>query len=257
MRPLLFISFLAISINSFGQIEKQINSVLLKRDFHAFLEFAKNYYFERNGTRIDKGNIREIARGFQEALFTISKAYQFNKGVSITCNPKLNVLTNNNKIIYFYLESKEMKDFPKNFEMTSDTTYRFIDEIKMKELKKRFVLEYKANLNEADLFIDTIAVGTKCGHYPGFFTKEHDQITKWVQEKDTLNIYTWLQSANSEKQVFAVKGLFYLLQRGVQISDEKRTIARRIRQKKGTIYTCIPCDSRETLISKELEEFVL
>jgi len=257
MRLLIFISFLFVSIISFGQIEKRINSILLKRDFKAFLEFAKDYYIEKGGIRIDKGNIREIAGDFQEAMFIISKAYQINKGVSITCNPELKVIVNNNDIIFFELESKEMKDFPKSFETTTDTTFRFIDNVKMAEFEKKFELEYKAKLNKADLFIDTISVGTKCGRYPGFFTKQHEQVEVWVLNKDTTSLYSWLQSANSEKQVYAVKGLYHLSVNGLKINGEKLVITRRVRQKKGTIYTCIPCDSRETLISKELEAFPL
>ena len=257
MRPLIFISFLFVSINSFGQIEKRINSILLKRNFKAFLEFTKDYYIEKEGIQIEKGNIREIAGDFQEAMFTISKAYQINKGVSITCTPKLKVITNKNDIVYFELESKEMKNFPKNFEITSDTTYRFADEIKMVDLAKRFELEYKTRLNEADLFIDTIAVGTTCGHYPGTSTSQHEQIEEWVANKDTASLFNWLQSVNSEKQVYAVKGLYRLSGNGLNISEEKIAIARRVRRKKGTINTCIPCDSRETLISKELEAFTL
>jgi hypothetical protein len=257
MKPLIFILFLIISLASSGQIEKQINSTLMKRSFNAFLNFTRNYKTERNGIRISKGNIREITEGYQEAMFYVIKAYQVNKGVSIAVNLKIRILTHSDRIIYFYLESKEMKDFPNSLETTSDTTYSFVDKVNMRDLKKRFELEYKSSLNENDLFIDTIAVGTNCGRYPGSTIKQHEQMQKWVQANDTSSLFTWLQSANAEKQVFAVKGLYYLSLSGTMISDEKKAIARRVRQKKGTIYTCIPCDTSERLISKELEDFLL
>ncbi len=253
MKILITILLISTSVLTNGQIEKDINDILLKRDFNQFLEFASDYYNEKEGLQISKGNIREIATAYQEAMFTIIKSYKINKGVSITCNVKLSILTKNNRIIYFNLETKEIKDFPKNYNVTTDTTYHFADAAGMSGLKNRFETEYKTSLSVEDLFIDTIAVGTACGMAPAVTTSQYAQILNWVQAKDTASIFTWLQSVNTEKQVYAVKGLHHLKSIGLQIGEEKRSMARMVIRKKGTIFTCILCDKKKTLISEELE----
>ena len=247
---------LLIATVSSGQIEKEINAVLVKKDFQKLLQFVSKYERETKGIQIEKGNIREITNGFQEATFTISKGYPIYKGVTITCNPRLNVIIQGSQIIYFHLKSEEMKNAPKNFDSISDTTYKFIDNKKIYELKKQFEIIYKSSLNLNDLFIDTIAVGNKCGIYPGCLTNQQEQILSWVKTSDTLSLYKWLQSPNVEKQIYAVKGFYYLSLKGIKISENIRAIIRQICQKKGTITTCITCSSEQSNISDVLKHYM-
>ena len=252
----LMILCLLITTISSGQIEKDINSVLLKKDFQKLLKFVNKFEKEIKHIRIVKGNIREITKGFQEATFEINKGYPIYEGVTITCNPRLKLITQGTQIIYFFLESKEMKNAPRNFDISSDTIYKFIDKKRMGELKKQYRTTFKISLNEDDLFIDTIAVGDKCGLYPGLITKEQEQILNWVKLTDTLSLYNWLQSPNTEKQVYAIKGFYYLYLKGMKISEQTRSIISVINQKKGTIRTCIPCDSKQTNISDALKPYL-
>ena len=226
----LFIVFLFIAYCSFGQIEKQANTILMKRDFNEFKKFATSYATEKNATRISFGISRDLANGFQESVFYITKSYPFN-GVSITCNPRINIITAGNLIIYFHLESKEMKGFPKTFAITSDTTYNFSDPQKIASLKSKFHQIFLVPLNEKELFIDTIYYGNKCGHN-GFSTNEKEKTDAWVNTYDTLSLYQWLQSTNTEKQIYAVYGFNSLLLKGFKINAElKRLIKTSCRKK--------------------------
>ncbi|MCF1716705.1 hypothetical protein L0U88_18835 [Flavihumibacter sp. RY-1] len=228
----------------------------MKRDFQLFINYAKENISENNRIQIEQEYAREIVEGYQEALFKITQTYGTIGNIVYSTNSKLKIITKNNRIIFFNLEGKEIRNFPENKETTNDTTYQFSDQIKMNDLKKKFKEDYKAALVEEELFIDTIAVGIKCGHYPGETTKEQTQILKWVQAKDSISLFQWLQSVNSEKQVYAVKGLYYLSLKGITISEEKKRIVEKIRRKKGTIYTCIPCDASKSPIQEVLKPFM-
>jgi hypothetical protein len=254
---LILIILLLNATTSFGQIERQINTLLLKKDFKLLLNFTNKYDLEKDHIQINRGNTREITKGFQESMFYIIKSYQMNKGVLITCNLRLNLITYGNQIIYFYLESKEIKNFPANTEATSDTTYKFIDTKKMLELRKQFQLTYKAHLDEKELFIDSIAVGDKCGRYPGRATFYQKQVLFWVKTVDTASLHKLLQSPNSEKQVYGVKGFYYLSLKGIKSSDEIKSLIRYIAQKNGTVYTCMPCDRGCTTILTAIKPYLL
>ena len=128
MKNISFLLFASLTtFSSYGQIEKQINKILLKSDYNAFINFANEYDLEKNNIQINKGNVREITKGFQEGMFEIVKSYPYDKGVTITCNLRLNIITKGNQIIYFYLESKALDDSSKDFNILSDTTYKFTD----------------------------------------------------------------------------------------------------------------------------------
>ncbi len=250
----LMIAFLFLACFSFGQIEKQANAILLKRDFKEFRKFAAGYALEKNSTRISSGIIRDLANGFQESVFYISKSYPLNKGVSITCNPRINIITQGNLIIYFYLESKEMKGFPETFDITSDTTYNFRDTQKITTLKSKFRQTFLVPLNEKELFIDTIYYGKKCGHN-GLPTNEQEKIDTWVKNNDTLNLYQWLQSTNTEKQIYAVQGFNSLLLKGVKPNGDAKQLIGYIIRKRGVINTCITCDAKQNEIANVVNTF--
>ena len=255
MRYLLIILSFHYSSISVAQIGKQVNSVLLKHDFDAFLSYAKSCSEEKDGYTIEEGNIREITTGYQEAMFEMVKSYQMNPSVSFTANSKIKVLTYKNRVIYFFVENKEMKGFPKNFVTSNDTTFEYIDNAAMLALRKQYFREYGAELRTDDLFIDTISVGTKCGRYPGVRTSEFEQILKWISSRDTANLDKWLQSPNAEKQVYSIIGFYNLHLKGYKLSEETLRIVDRVRRKRGTVNTCIPCDGRERQIAYVLEDY--
>jgi len=256
IRLYLFITSLFLTSYSFGQIEKKINAVLLKGNFREFKKFVDRYRIEKGQVTISSGNVRDLTTGFQEAVFYISKSYSVNKGVSITCNPRIHLLTEGNLIIYFSLESEEMKDFPKSFEITSDTIYKFSNLPKMAALKTKFLQTYGVPLNENELFIDTVYYGQNCG-IGGRPPKEQEKINDWVNNVDMVNLHKWLQSTNTEKQIYAVQGFHILSSKGVIIPEASKKYIHNILKKRGTINTCAICDARQEEISSVVSEFKL
>lgn len=135
---ILIIIFLFSATYSFGQIEKKANRLLLKRDFSAFIKFTDSYKTVKDNITISSGIKRDLIEGFQESIFYINKSYMLNDGVTITCNSQIKIITQDNLVIYFHLESKEVKGFPETFDTTSDTTYNFRDNQMMNTLKLKF-----------------------------------------------------------------------------------------------------------------------
>lgn len=243
IRHFFIIVFLFLTSYSFGQIEKQANRLLLKRDFNAFKKFTDSYKTEKDSITISSSIKRDLTEGFQESIFYITKSYTLHKGVKITCNSRINIITQGNLIIYFHLESKEMKGFPETFDTSSDTTYNFRDSQMMNALKLKFRQTFFAPLNEKELFIDTIYYGKKCGIKGVVIPNEQKVIDLWVNNRDTINLCKWLQSTNTEKQVYAVQGFNALLVNGITICAATKQLIKKIIHKNGVINTCYPCDS--------------
>lgn len=239
-----------------SQIEGKINKILLKNNFKAFLAFSNDYRLEKDSVQIRKGNIREIVSGFEEGMFYIIKTYPLVRGIHIRDECRLNIITKGNQIIFYTLENKRMDISSSNLGTTEDSTYSFSNKKEMDDLKKRFTYLYGVPLDEKGLFIDTITLGTKCGHYPGEMLKQQEQVVHWANKKDTLSLNSWLTSANTETQLFAMRGYYYLSLRGVKISKKTQEIIKHLATKKGTVYTCIPCDVRSAKISDAAKPFV-
>ena len=241
---------------SLGQIEEKANAILSKGNFAEFVKFADKFSKRTDSVTISMGNRRELVSGFQESWFYISKAYPYNKAVSITCETRLKMLTKGNRVIYYFLESKSMKQFPRNVETSVDTVYHFRDSAEITELKNKFQQVYMASLNEDELFTDTIYYGQQCGHGRNApLTPQQIQIRDWVKRKDSTNLLKWLQSTITEKQVFAVQGFNSLAQMGIRINPEIKRLIEYVLKKKGTINTCGVCDANRTTIASIAQSF--
>lgn len=238
----LFFSFFA-----FSQIDEEINKILLKKNFSAFLNFTDRYSTSQGDINIYKGNIRELVHGFSEAFFTLIKSYPVNKAVNITCESKIKILTRGKHIIYFHFERKRLQGLPESATVITDTTYQYFNSQEIAAMNVAFEKVFLIIPDKSDLFIDTIYYGQSCGHSPkGHRPYQGEQIDKWINAVDTANLTRWLQSANMEKQVYAVEGFYSLLFKGVRLSDDIKNMINSFRKKKGTINLCGICDSRQS-----------
>lgn len=83
------------------------------------------------------------------------------------------------------------------------------DNIEFNKLNNSFNLIYKADLNEKELFNQDITYGYACGR-GGIDPKEKTQIDVFFEHNDKDSLIKWLQSTNTEKQIYAIEGLFNL-----------------------------------------------
>lgn len=216
-----------LTLKSFGQIGEKVNEVLSKRDFNAFKKLAE-------GDKLNFIYTRDLVEGYQESIFYIHKLWP--GCLQLFQDPKIDIITQGNLIIcYSFLSNNLLGD--DHSDSLKFTTYSFADTARIAALKVRFQKSFLAPLNEKELFNDTIWYGGKC-YWEGKLTKQQEQIKNWVIKRDTVNLFTWLQSTNTEKQIFAVQGFHSLQFMGVKINDDAKRLISYIMKKKGTIMTC-------------------
>lgn len=244
------------AINLYAQIEVKTNAILLKRDFNAFKKFIAAAPGNRKPIYFNSEMSREVVDGFRESVFTIVKSHKSDSSIiNVTINCQVNIITQGNLIIYYHLERKEFIDFPKSYK-TKDTVYTFSDSSRLAAMRSKFKNCFLAPLNENELFVDTIYYGSMCGHSrQEQLTPQQAQIKEWVVKRDTANLFKWLQSTNTERQVYAVQGFHSLHFMRVKISDEAKRLISYIIKKKGNIQYCGICDAGLIDISRIVEKF--
>lgn len=222
-----------LSIKSFGQIGEKVNEVLSKRDLNTFGAFSEQNTYEKNRVNFYQEYTRELVEGYQESVFYIRKSL---RGCLELQDHKICILTQGNLIISYNFTSDNWLDEIRSDSLKS-TTYSFVDTVRVAALKVRFQKCFLAPLNEKELFKDDIWYGAKC-RMDDKLTDQQEQIKNWVIKKDTVNLFTWLQSTNTEKQIFAVQGFHSLQFMGVKINDDAKRLISFIMKKKGNIKTC-------------------
>jgi len=230
LRSLLTLIAICWASCSLAQIEKQAYALLLKRDFPAFAKFAAQYKEKKDQVTIDTGYNRDIIPGFQEAIFYLEK--------SIAQKSRICIVRKENSIIYCRVECYAINS--KSIH-AQDSTYEFADTAKMNLLKVAFQKNIGMPLNEKELFIDSIYYGKECSGASKSNPPAQDTIYKWVANLNMDGLKSWLQSTNTEKQVYALQGLNSLAAKGKPIPAELRKIIQVILQKNGTMNYCIQC----------------
>jgi hypothetical protein len=226
-RILLTLLVCLLTLYSFGQIGEKANEVLSKRDFNAFKNLADD-------EKIIFKYTRDLVEGYQESVFYIHKSWR--GCTELFQDPKIGIITQGNLIIcYSFLSNNWLND--DHSDSLKFTTYSYTDTASVSALKVRFQKCFLAPVNENELFKDDIWYGTKC-NWDGKITEQQEQIKNWVIKRDTVNLFTWLQSTNTEKQIYAVQGFNSLHFMGVKISDNAKRLISYIIKKKGAIKTC-------------------
>lgn len=242
------------SFYSFAQIDEELNRVLIKRNFTELVRFVNKSGAEDNGIRISKGNFREIVGDFSEALFYLIKRYPVNRVLYNQSKSRVRVLTKGDIIIYYYFEQKHFDKLSEITKEVIDTIYQYSNEDEIAKMNVSFQKSFLTALNTNDLFIDTIYYGQNCGHGPpGMLTDESVIINNWVKTVDTTNLKNWLQSANVERQVYAVYGFYTFLFKGVQLNENVKQMIASVRKKKGKMNICSICDSGQGEISDVID----
>ena len=121
-------------------------------------------------------------------------------------------------------------------------------------LKQEFNHEFYAPLNESELFNDRIVYGDNCGLAP-IDPPERIKIDRFVHKQSRDSLLKWLQSTNTEKQMYAVDGLLQLKQKGIALNSLELKLIQKILSKKGTIYTCFGCIYNSDKIERIKESF--
>ena len=222
--------------NAHAQIDiEEVKAILATKYFNAFddlykksaeLELARSHIF------------REVIPKYREGVFFFPKhTKNRTKRVKLSIeNFRVRLITYENNIIFYELSEERYRE---NYDFYF-TLEKYKDEKAFLLFKKEFKSLFQTEMNEKELFVTNFAYGTNCG-YDGMPPKGEFQKQQFVARKDKNALIIWLKSTNTEKQLYALSGLYELKKSGCQFSPEEKHLIKIVRNKKGKIFYCTGC----------------
>lgn len=238
-----------------GQIQDDVLRVLESRNFTAFKEFSDSLSNPEKRIRSYWELLRDLAPNFQEGIFVIEKSVpdETDPNVSSTFLFKVKMIVTKTQIVSYELSEQKYRKVADQWESYDDPIARFRDEPLFEDLKYSFMALFHAELNEKDLFSNELVYGEHCG-FAGTYPEGRYQIIQFVKNGNKEELLKWLQSANSEKQVYAVDGLFQLYKQGMKPTEEELKMIAFVMHKSGNIRVCHGCmhtkDEIKTVLAK-------
>lgn len=144
------------------------------------------------------------------------------------------------QIIHYEISEEKNMKINEAWVPYCETIEKFRNDTAFNKLKNVFKQTFLADLNEQDLFLDDIAYGQSCG-FVGTHPKELLQIGEFVKNRDRNSLLKWLQSTNTEKQLYAVYGFSLLKKLKIKPNAQERKIIKAVLKKKGTVRFCYAC----------------
>jgi hypothetical protein len=247
----LLLSIFLLTRCLFGQMEKEIDSVLKTKNFEAFKKIS-NTLSNRAKKIIAYGVLRDLTEDYQEGVFYFKKTIPGAIGSPYIL--RITLITTEKEIICYNLSEKKNKKVNGNSIWYLEVIDEFKNKKEYKKFKKSFSKIFLTDPNESELFTENITYGQACG-FLGVAPAQKLQIDSYANKGDKENIIKWLQSPNTEKQIYAIDGLFQLKEKGVKLSASELSMIKFVINKKGTIHICSGCTPYKEEISKVVTKF--
>lgn len=245
---LLLILIFFTSLQSYSQFQNNLVKNLQTKDFITFKNFTDNLSKEDKNIKSYWEIFRDIAPEYKEGVVEIQITYPDKKDSAFATIDtfKVYLITSKTKIIFYYFGEKKYKN-------VNDEYYEKLDSYTNKEdfeqLKNKFKSIFENELKIDDLFDNNLVYGKNCG-VAAMQPFGRTQIDEWIDNCNKNELINWLKSANAEKQVYAIDGLFQLKLKGINVSENELNIIKYIKTKEGKISVCSGC----THSSKEIKE---
>lgn len=262
MKVLLTIIVFVLTLQANGQPLKEIKQLLASRNFtlfEAYIDTASEKY-----TRVNpKSNVRaiwelkrDLTEIFQECVVDIDESFpsEGEPNIRTVQRYRINVLATSKEIIYYDFAEKESNG-PGWDDFTLNITDSFRNEILFTDLKRDFIQTYGDSISQQELFNNSNVYGSACsiiGQKPEM-REQNDAI---VANKDIQLLTKWLKSANTERQVYGIDGLYQLKKKGYKLTEEQLRLINIIKNKKGSLNTCHGCIYSSDKISN-IVKFIL
>ena len=227
----------------FGQVQEDVKKVLLTKDFVAFQKFADSLADSGPNSGSYWYYLRDLTPDFKEGIFMFREIVQNQDNSAIISFNKFRVtmIIKNNEIVYCDLGKQDFKKEKEDFEEYYISIYNFRDKKQFTLLRSSFKSILGTDLNETELFVTDFVYGNYCGP-SGTKPDGQEQIAKWVKRRNKVALLKWLKSTNTEKQIYAVEGLFQLKKAGVKFTNNEFKIIRFVINKRGDVHTCFGCN---------------
>ena len=141
-----------------------------------------------------------------------------------------------------------------DYHLRFDTLDSYKDTAEFHKFDQSFKTILKAAIKEKDLFDNELIYGYGCG-FAGSPPYGYVKMSSYVEANDKAALVKWLQSASSQKQVYAVWGIYLLCKKGEKITPDEWKMIEYVKSKKGTIRTCSGCVHSWEKISEVTKEF--
>ncbi len=243
MKQLLVILLgLTVSVNLFGQIEKEIETILETKNFKSFEDFSNNLVNKNLRVSSHWHFLRDLTNDFREGVFIFNKSVPDKADTlkNIIYRYQINLISTTNQIIFYELMEKKFKNNADKQEPYFQSIKKYKDSLYFDSLNSSFKTTYGLALNETDLFITNLIYGDVCGIL-GVETYGRKIINDWVKKQDKPSLLNWLRCANTEKQLYAIGGILQLEEVGIILTFQEKSIINFILKKKGTVYSCSDC----------------
>ena len=221
-----------------------IKRLLTDKDFQSFKPYIDSGYSNPPKSNVTARweTLREVLPGYKEGVVEIEETAPANDGTggNRIYTYHINLLTDGKKIFYYTFQLKKFNKIDEdNWESYYSTIDSFDSVNRYSEFENTFRETYNADIIKSDLF-QTIVYGGGCG-IAGTPTEYQEILDTYLQKKDTKSILVWLKSANTEKQLYAIKGLKVLTKGGYSPTLEENKLITLVRQKEGIVNTCSGC----------------
>lgn len=238
-----------------AQIQDDVLQVLKSGNFTAFKQFSDSLTNREKGIRSYWELLRDLTPDFQEAVFIVQKSVRdkHDPNVSSTSLFKVKMIVTKTQIVSCEFSEQKYRKVADQWEAYEETIARFEDTLLIEELNDSFRTLFHTELNAQDLFSTELVYGEHCG-FAGTYPEGRYEIVQFVKNGNREELLKWLKSPNSEKQVYAVDGLFQLYKQGTKPTQEERDIIAFVRHKNGRIQVCHGCmhtkDDIKTVLAK-------
>jgi hypothetical protein len=255
MKFLSLIFIFIIICRSYGQLPDGYVKILESRSYQN-LEKFNDTCREKDLSR-HWSQFRELCGGYYEGIYTIEKSIPEveNPAISAIYTYRVRVLTDKNEILYCEFGEKKNKKVNGEWIPYYTGILNYINESAYDSLKSSFYNIYGASFDPNNLFIDTIVYGKRCGR-AGRDPNKRLELSLLIDNTDTISLTRWLQSTNTETQLYGVEGFYELkYQKHIRIPERLLIMIKTIKNKRGYISVCSGCIFSSLSIKEALAEF--
>lgn len=248
MRIMIFILFSFIVSETFADRISKLNSILEERNLKKLEEYIDKTNSDK--IRIEWEIKREVINQYIEAIINIedliTKDKEGNAGYFMY---EIKLLSHDNIIFFYSLNRVKFHDD------RFHPYYENISEYYSKEEYLRFEADFQNTygipINKNELFLTSIIYGEHCG-FVGENPELMKQLGSAIETKNMRILKKWLKSANSETQLYAIRGYKVMEYNGYKLSDEEKNLLTIVQKKEGTVRACSGC-----LFSNESFQFFI
>lgn len=225
-----------------AQIQDDVLQVLKSGNFTAFIQFADSLTNHEKGIRSYWELLRDLTPDFQEAVFIVEKTVrdEHDPNVSSVSSYKVKLIVGKMQIVSYEFSERKYRKIADQWESYDEVIAGFEDTLLIEELNDSFRTLFHTELNAQDLFSTELVYGEHCG-FAGTYPEGRYEIVQFVKNGNREELLKWLKSPNSEKQVYAVDGLFQLYKQGTKPTQEELDIIAFVRHKSGRVQVCHGC----------------